>query len=75
MELGEKQNWVDSDDLAMLYRGPFPQEFYRILHGRVHHEFRLRRAWRKNDLRGIVRTPYYLLGMARTEMRLRSFLR
>jgi len=74
MELGEKQNWVDSDDLAMLYRGPFPQEFYRILHGRVHHEFRLRRAWRKNDLRGIVRTPYYLLGMARSEMRLRSFI-
>ena len=74
MDLGEKQNWVDSDDLAMLYRGPFPQEFYRILHGRVHHEFRLRRAWRKNDLRGIVRTPYYLLGMVRTEMRLRSFV-
>ena len=75
MELGDKQNWVDSDDLAMLYRGPFPQEFYRILHGRVHHEFRLRRAWRKNDLRGIVRTPYYLLGIARTELRLRSFFR
>lgn len=74
MDLGEKQNWVDSDDLAMLYQGPFPQEFYRILHGRVHHEFRLRRAWRKNDLRGIVRTPYYLLGMVRTEMRLRSFV-
>ena len=71
MELGEKQNWVDSNDLAMLYRGPFPQEFYRVLHGRVHHEFRLRRAWRKNDLRGIVRTPYYLLGMMWSEMKLR----
>ncbi len=75
MELGEKQNWVDSDDLAMLYRGPFPQEFYRILHGRVHHEFRLRCAWRKNDLRGIVRAPYYLLSIVCAEMRLRSFVR
>ncbi|NOH02266.1 MAG: B12-binding domain-containing radical SAM protein [Chloroflexi bacterium] len=74
MELGEKQNWVDSDDLAMLYRGPFPQEFYRILHGRVHYEFRLRRAWKKHDARGVVRTPYYLLGMLRSEMRLRKFL-
>jgi anaerobic magnesium-protoporphyrin IX monomethyl ester cyclase len=73
MELGEKQNWVDSDDLAMLYHGPFPQEFYRILHGRVHHEFRMRRAWRKHELRGIVRTPYYLLGLLRSEMRLRKF--
>lgn len=72
MELGEKQNWVDSDDLAMLYRGPFPQEFYRILHGRVHHEFRLRRAWRKRELRGFVRIPYYLLGMLRSEMKLKK---
>jgi anaerobic magnesium-protoporphyrin IX monomethyl ester cyclase len=43
-QLGEKQNWIDSSDLALLYEGPFPQEFYRILHGRVHHEFRLRHA-------------------------------
>ena len=74
MELGEKQNWVDSNDLAMLYHGPFPQEFYRILHGRVHHEFRLRSAWRKRELRGIVRMPYYLLGMLRSEMKLRSYI-
>jgi radical SAM superfamily enzyme YgiQ (UPF0313 family) len=45
LELGEKTNWVDSDDLAMLYRGPFIQEFYRVLHHRVHHEFRARKAW------------------------------
>jgi anaerobic magnesium-protoporphyrin IX monomethyl ester cyclase len=73
MELGEKQNWVDSDDLAMLYRGPFPQEFYRILHGRVHHEFRLRKAWRNRDLNGMIRSPYYLFGLARTELRLRRY--
>ena len=40
LELGEKQNWVDSQDLAMLYHGTFPTDFYRILHGRVHYEFR-----------------------------------
>jgi anaerobic magnesium-protoporphyrin IX monomethyl ester cyclase len=45
MELGEKQNWVDSQDLAMLYRGPYGTEFYRRLHGVVHKEFRVRRAW------------------------------
>jgi anaerobic magnesium-protoporphyrin IX monomethyl ester cyclase len=74
MELGERQNWIDSDDLAMLYRGPFPQEFYRILHGRVHHEFRMRRAWRNRELRGITRTPYYLLGLANAEIKLRRYL-
>jgi len=46
LELGEKTNWLDSNDLAMLYRGPFPQEFYRVLHTVVHREFRMRRAWR-----------------------------
>jgi len=74
LELGEKQNWVDSDDLAMLYRGPFPQEFYRILHGRVHHEFRLRKAWKRREMRGMMLSPYHLLGWARAEMRLRPFV-
>lgn len=45
-QLGAKQNWTDSDDLALLYRGPFPPEFYRVLHRVVHAEFRLRQAWR-----------------------------
>ncbi|HVA85306.1 MAG TPA: radical SAM protein, partial [Candidatus Saccharimonadales bacterium] len=43
-DLGDKRNWVDSDDLAMLYHGPFSTRFYRQLHGVVHKEFRLRRA-------------------------------
>lgn len=54
-QLGEKRNWTDSDDLAMLYRGPFPTEFYRRLHGVLHREFRLWRGWK--DLKGWVRRP------------------
>jgi anaerobic magnesium-protoporphyrin IX monomethyl ester cyclase len=45
-ELGEKQNWIDSDDLAMMYRGAFSSAFYRQLHTLVHREFRARNAWR-----------------------------
>lgn len=74
MELGEKQNWVDSDDLAMLYRGPFPQGFYRILHGRVHHEFRLRRAFSNPSLRGWLTLPLNLAGWFRSEYRLRRYI-
>ncbi len=44
-QLGEKQNWLDSEDLAMLYHGPFPTAFYRQLHTVVHKEFRARKAW------------------------------
>ena len=44
-QLGEKQNWQDSNDLAMLYQGPFPTAFYRKLHSMVHKEFRAHKAW------------------------------
>jgi len=72
LELGEKQNWVDSEDLAMLYRGPFPTEFYRILHGRVHYEFRIRQAWRKGDWMKIIRAPYYFIKLLAADARLRK---
>jgi anaerobic magnesium-protoporphyrin IX monomethyl ester cyclase len=42
-QLGRKRNWDHSDDLSMMYRGPFPTRFYRRLHRLVHAEFRLRR--------------------------------
>jgi anaerobic magnesium-protoporphyrin IX monomethyl ester cyclase len=86
MELGAKQNWTDSEDLAMLYRGPYPTEFYRLLHSRVHHEFRMRRTLYGRTLHGraprrrsgalqqaraLALVPYHYLGMLRAEARLR----
>jgi radical SAM superfamily enzyme YgiQ (UPF0313 family) len=44
MQLGEKQNWIDSDDLALMYRGTYVPDFYRALHALVHADFRARRA-------------------------------
>src|SRR5690606_9785857 len=43
-QLGAKQNWTDSDDLAMMYRGAFGTEVYRRLHSTLHKEFRMRKA-------------------------------
>jgi anaerobic magnesium-protoporphyrin IX monomethyl ester cyclase len=74
LEMGEKQNWVDSQDLAMLYHGPFPAEFYRILHGRVHYEFRARRAVYRPSIRNVVSIPRNLFGLLKTEIQLRRFL-
>jgi anaerobic magnesium-protoporphyrin IX monomethyl ester cyclase len=45
-QLGAKRNWVDSDDLAMMYRATYVPEFYRVLHALVHAEFRRDRAVR-----------------------------
>jgi anaerobic magnesium-protoporphyrin IX monomethyl ester cyclase len=84
-QLGKKTNWQDSNDLAMLYQGPYSQEFYRLLHRRVHHEFRLRRAWlalqrdalhparwRARHLRLAASLPYQWAGVARTQARLQE---
>jgi anaerobic magnesium-protoporphyrin IX monomethyl ester cyclase len=61
-EFGTKQNWQDSNDLAMLYNGPYATEFYRQLHVTLHREFRTRRALR--TLQGKVarkRSPFRLV--------------
>ena len=44
-ELGDRKNWVDSNDLAMLYRGTFSTAFYRHLHTVLHKEYRMRKTW------------------------------
>ena len=72
-QLAEKQNWTDSDDLAMMYRSTYSPAFYRRLHRYVHKLFRLRQGWlhframlthpgRINNarLRAALATVYYL---------------
>jgi radical SAM superfamily enzyme YgiQ (UPF0313 family) len=54
-QLGAQHNWIDSDDLAMLYQGPYSTNFYRHLHAVVHAEFRARRA--EVDLAAAARHP------------------
>lgn len=46
-QLGQKSNWSDSDDLAMMYEGTFSSKFYKKLHRFVHKWFRARQALQK----------------------------
>jgi anaerobic magnesium-protoporphyrin IX monomethyl ester cyclase len=43
-ELGRKEHWDDSNDLAMMFQGPYRTEFYRKLHDLLHRDLALR--WR-----------------------------
>jgi anaerobic magnesium-protoporphyrin IX monomethyl ester cyclase len=47
--LGERRNWRDSDDLAMLFEGTYSTPFYRLvrdhLHDEVRHGHRDERRW------------------------------
>jgi len=54
-EFGDRVNWVDSEDLAMLYEGPFVTEFYRQLHTIVHKDYRSRKTWKA--LKILVKDP------------------
>lgn len=54
-ELGARVNWIDSQDMAMLYKGPFATAFYRQLHTVVHKDYRSRKTLA--ELRGLLRNP------------------
>jgi radical SAM superfamily enzyme YgiQ (UPF0313 family) len=69
-ELHDKQNWHVSDDLAMLYNGPYSTAFYRHLHTVIHKEYRARktlrrlgklRPWRSGDVRQVGAMVYHTL--------------
>ena len=68
-ELGDDTHWVDSSDLAMLFDGPYPTEFYRALHDRVHTEYRMRQLVWKVQKRQIP-TPGELARFARDAVKL-----
>jgi len=74
----DKQNWVDSGDLDLMYPGTFVPAYYRALHRWVHRTFRMRQglsflanfSTKRSELRMIVLIPYNALRavLARIEM-------
>ncbi len=83
-QLKNKQNWTDSDDLAMMYRATFSPAFYRRLHRFVHKLFRRRQGWQQlrsllqspssantQRLRSVLATLYYILAAELDRFRLR----
>lgn len=46
-QLGDKENWEDSDDLDLMFQGTYSSDFYRTLQRYVHHLFRMQQGFRK----------------------------
>jgi len=72
-QLHEKQNWTDSNDLAMMFRSTFSSAYYKELHQYIHAVYRkhkgyatLRKLFRnplrlnRKDLRSGLATFYYI---------------
>jgi len=44
-ELGSKENWEDSDELAMLFNGTYYSKYYKKLHRYTHKEYRVSKGF------------------------------
>lgn len=84
-QLSAKQNWNDSDELLLMYRGTFSPEYYKHLHRYVHKRFRTMQGWNgllswmglptgywKMPLRRIVALPYNTMMLLIYKFRLRT---
>ena len=58
-----KENWTDSDDLAMMFQGTFNSSYYKKLHRYVHKEYRKSQAIAnyKSFLKNPFSTSFYKL--------------
>jgi anaerobic magnesium-protoporphyrin IX monomethyl ester cyclase len=63
-QMGEKKNWVDSGDFEMMFDGEYTSRFYRVLHKRVHKEYRTRQLLKEPVKRfnSLWKLPAYLAG-------------
>jgi len=44
VDLEKKQNWVDSDDLDMMFKNTYNPRFYKVLHRYLHNRYKLKRG-------------------------------
>jgi anaerobic magnesium-protoporphyrin IX monomethyl ester cyclase len=86
-QLGAKQNWVDSDELAMMFQNTYPTAFYKILHRYIHVRYRMKRnlntitdSIRKplskfSRLKKLLSLPYYFIESTWLDLKLKKFAR
>jgi radical SAM superfamily enzyme YgiQ (UPF0313 family) len=54
-QIGDKRNWTDSDDLCVMFRAAYKNEFYLALRNALHAEAN---SWRSNDSSASVNTRF-----------------
>ena len=73
-QMKEKHNWEISDDLEMMFDGTYSTNFYRVLHKRVHKEFRTRQLLHEpmKRIKSLWKLPFYIGGWMWNGMKLKS---
>lgn len=72
-QMSDKKNWVDSGDFEMMFDGEYSSRFYRILHKRVHKEYRTLQILKEpyKRIKSFWKLPFYALGWMWNSMKLR----
>jgi len=77
-QMGEKKNWKDSGDLALMYPGKYHPDFYRALYHFTHHYFGFFSIFKKQSLikkfRRIAAQHRHIPGMIKYKRMMNSYL-
>lgn len=77
-QMGEKQNWSDSGDLALMFPGKYQPDFYRALHQYTHHYFGfislLRPQPLKKRLRRLAAQYRHIPGMIKYRLQMQKLM-
>ncbi len=73
-QMKKKHNWELSDDFEMMFDGTYSTEFYRVLHKRVHKEYRTRQLLHEPLKRftSLWKLPVYAAGWVASSRKLKS---
>lgn len=61
LELDNKANWEDSDDLDLMFSNTYPKAYYRKLQRYIHRMLRLKQGEKGKTLRTMLLYPYYTI--------------
>ncbi|OGU36117.1 MAG: hypothetical protein A2068_12110 [Ignavibacteria bacterium GWB2_35_6b] len=73
-EMKTKTNWIDSDDLDMMYNGSYPKEFYKLLHRFVHAEYRFFKIIKLKQWNKIIYLLFYFIKFVSLRIKLEKYL-
>jgi radical SAM superfamily enzyme YgiQ (UPF0313 family) len=75
-QMKKKHNWELSDDFEMMFEGTYSTDFYRVLHKRVHKEYRTRQLLREplKRLRHLWKLPVYAAGWVSSARKLKTVM-
>ncbi len=70
----DKTNWVDSNDLDLMFSGTYHRKFYKLLHRLVHYEYRMKIIMKKNLWKSVPKLIIYTMRFILLKLRITAFL-